>query len=563
MSTNEELIYKLKLDISDTEQKAKKLQQELGRLKLSPDLQKEAGKIFNGINQNLSNTKNLLDKGLIDKSSVSTLKASQKQLKDLASDAERLVATVTKSSNFKQFGKDLIPPELAQRVKDISKEIENLKKSVKSIDTSQLQNALANTGFKSSKNVERIKSDLLPALNTGDYEKALQIIQEVKSSLSQVFNTAKSPNNVANAQALIQPLTVLEQELTQSTQKGEDLKVKLSEAKTEVENINSSNVEKIKTAFEEASGSVEKLSENSGKLSDNISRTSQRMDELKSRLAYFTSMAFIIRKVSQSVREVVNNMKELDKSMTETAVVTNTTISQLWSLLPEYTKRANDLGVAIKEVYESMTLYRQQGLSAAQATQLSTATLKMARIAGLDASEAVDRMTNALRGFNQELGQTSAENVADVYSKLAAITASNVDELSTAMTKTASIASSAGMTFENTAAFLAQIIETTRESAETAGTALKTIIARFEELKKSPDEIGEIDGEIVDANKVETALRTVGIALRDTQGQFRNLDSVFIELAGKWDSLDKNTQRYIATMAAGSRLNVNRLLLAA
>ena len=34
MSTNEELIYKLKLDISDTEQKAKKLQQELGRLKL-------------------------------------------------------------------------------------------------------------------------------------------------------------------------------------------------------------------------------------------------------------------------------------------------------------------------------------------------------------------------------------------------------------------------------------------------------------------------------------------------------------------------------------------------
>lgn len=458
MSTNEELIYKLKLDISDTEQKAKKLQQELGRLKLSPDLQKEADKIFNGINQNLSGRKALLDKGLIDKSSVSTLKASRKQLKDLVSDAEQLVATVTKPSNFKQFGKDLIPPGLVQRVRDINKEIENLKKSVRSIDTSQLQSALVNTGFKSSKNVERIKDDLLPALNTGDYEKALQIIQEVKTSLSQVFNTAKSPNNVANAQALIQPLTALEQELTQSAQKGDELKTKLAEAKTEVANINSSNVEKIKTAFEETSGSVEKLSENSGKLSDNISRTSQRMDELKSRLAYFTSMAFIIRKVSQSVREVVNNMKELDKSMTETAVVTNTTIGQLWSLLPEYTKRANELGVAIKEVYESMTLYRQQGLSAAQATQLSTATLKVARIAGLGASEAVDRMTNALRGFNQELNQTSAENVADVYSKLAAITASNVDELSTAMTKTASIASSAGMTFENTAAFLAQII---------------------------------------------------------------------------------------------------------
>ena len=43
------------------------------------------------------------------------------------------------------------------------------------------------------------------------------------------------------------------------------------------------------------------------------------------------------------------------------------------------------------------------------------------------------------------------------------------------------------------------------------------------------------------------------MALRDTEGQFRNLDDVFLEIASKWDSLDTNAQRYIATMAAGSR----------
>jgi hypothetical protein len=52
------------------------------------------------------------------------------------------------------------------------------------------------------------------------------------------------------------------------------------------------------------------------------------------------------------------------------------------------------------------------------------------------------------------------------------------------MSKTASIAASANMEFETTAAFLAQIIETTQEAPETAGTALKTIIARFGEVKK-------------------------------------------------------------------------------
>lgn len=121
------------------------------------------------------------------------------------------------------------------------------------------------------------------------------------------------------------------------------------------------------------------------------------------------------------------------------------------------------------------------------------------------------------------------------------------------MSKTASIASSAGASFENTSAFLAQMIESTREAPDAIGTSVKTIVARFNELKKAPEDIGEIDGEIVDANAIETALRSVGISLRDTEGQFRNFDEIIYELAEKWDGLSRNQQRYIATVAAGSR----------
>ena len=82
-------------------------------------------------------------------------------------------------------------------------------------------------------------------------------------------------------------------------------------------------------------------------------------------------------------------------------------------------------------------------------------------------------------------------------------------------------------------------------------------------MKKAPEDI-EVDGEIVNVNKVEGALKTIGVALRDTQGQFRQLDQVFLDIAKRWNDLDINTQRYIATTAAGSRLeNVNRLHLAA
>ena len=278
-----------------------------------------------------------------------------------------------------------------------------------------------------------------------------------------------------------------------------------------------------------------------------------KKDAFEAKIKSFLGLAGAANVMRSALRDAMATIKELDATMTEMAVVTDLSVGDYWDQLPEYSKRASELGVSINSAYKAATLYYQQGLKTNEVTAISTETLKMAKIAGMDAADATDKMTAALRGFNMELNEASARRVSDVYSELAAVTAASTEEIANAMTKTASIASSAGMEFETTAAFLSQIIETTRESAETAGTAMKTVIARFQELKKAPEDIGEVDGEIVDANAIETALRSVGVSLRDASGQFRNLDDVFLELSSKWDGLDKNTQRYIATIAAGSR----------
>ena len=283
----------------------------------------------------------------------------------------------------------------------------------------------------------------------------------------------------------------------------------------------------------------------------------QDIERMRQSLVRFFSIGNAVQLFKRGIRSAYRTIQDLDKVMTETAVVTKFTVSDMWKQLPEYTARANQLGVTIHDVYESATLYYQQGLKTNEVMAVSNATLKMARIASLDAAEATDRMTNALRGFNMEISESNAERVADVYSKLAAMSASNVDEISTAMTKVASLASNANMQFETTSAFLAQIIETTRESAETAGTALKTVVARFSEVKElfsKGDLLGtDTEGDIIDVNKVSKALRTAGINLNEYLTGAKGLDDIFMELASKWDSLDRVQQRYIATMAAGSR----------
>lgn len=82
---------------------------------------------------------------------------------------------------------------------------------------------------------------------------------------------------------------------------------------------------------------------------------------------------------------------------------------------------------------------------------------------------------------------------------------------------------------------------------------MKSIIARFTELKENIAGTAESEFDDLDYNKVDEALKSVGVSLKDANGQFRNLDDVFLELASIWDTLDRNSQRYVATIAAGSR----------
>ena len=73
-------------------------------------------------------------------------------------------------------------------------------------------------------------------------------------------------------------------------------------------------------------------------------------------------------------------------------------------------------------------------------------------------------------------------------------------------------------------------------------------------MTTDPTKLVDSEGEELSLNKVDKALKSIGISLQDTHGQFRNFDDVILELASKWDTLDTNAQRYIATVMAGNRL---------
>lgn len=259
----------------------------------------------------------------------------------------------------------------------------------------------------------------------------------------------------------------------------------------------------------------------------------------------------VINLTKKIVRDAITELRELDSVMTEIAVVTDMTQADLWAQMGTYGAIAEQYGVSTRGVYEVSQLWYQQGLQTAEVMDLTTETLKMAKIANLDYATATDYMTVALRGFKLEMSE--AQNVTDVYSALAAATASDTEELAIAMSKTASSAEAVGASFESTSAMIATMISITREAPENIGSALKSIISRYGEMTSDPLKLVDSEGEEMSLNKVDKALKSVGISLQDANGKFRAFDDVILELAESWNTIDTNTQRYIATIMAGNR----------
>ena len=537
-------------DFNDVVNNAKQIQTALSKIKVPENLKGAFDKIFSDIEKHSTKAAETMANGFKTKGDISSF---QKNINGINTAYDKLYQTITKIDGTKLgFG------SYEGEIKSLSAQIEGLQTKMANF-ANTYSKAVKDATVPPSGSKSQAWGQFAEAFETKDIEAAEKALHKLNLAMSKASEGNKA-TYAQKIQVLTEALKALKGESPEAIKDAEELQKKLSllgELQAKGIKETAEGIEDIASNTYDAARGTKQFGESAEKAAQQTQNINSEMDHFKQKIAYFFGAQNAVNLFKRALQSAFATVKDLDAVMTETAVVTKFDVGDMWDQLPEYTKRANELGVSIHSAYEAATIYYQQGLETNQVMEVSNQTLKMARIAGLDAAEATDRMTNALRGFNMEINEMNAERVADVYSKLAAMSASNVDEISTAMTKVASLASNANMEFETTAAFLAQMIETTRESAETAGTALKTVIARFSEVKSLYSK-GELlgtdeEGEAIDVNKVSKALRSVGVDLNEYLTGMKGLDDVFIELASKWDGLDQIQQRYIATMAAGSR----------
>lgn len=247
-----------------------------------------------------------------------------------------------------------------------------------------------------------------------------------------------------------------------------------------------------------------------------------------------------------SLEQAYGYSKNLDRSLNEIRIVSEKSAEDMARFAEQANKAAKALNTTTTNYTDASLIYYQQGLTDQEVLDRTETTIKMANVAGTTAETASQQLTAIWNNFYD--GSQSLEHYADVMVKLGAATASSSDEISEGIEKFAAVANTVGLSYEYAASALATVTAQTRESASVVGTAFRTLFSRIQGLTQ-----GETLDDGTTLNKYSQALATVGVQIKDTNGELKGMDEIFNDLGGKWDGLARDQKIALAETVAGVR----------
>lgn len=190
-------------------------------------------------------------------------------------------------------------------------------------------------------------------------------------------------------------------------------------------------------------------------------------------------------------------------------------------------QQAKDLGAqtafSASEAAAGMENMASAGFNTSEIMASMGGVLDLAAVSGGDVAMASENAATAVRGFGLEASE--AGHVADVFAKAAADTNAEVADMGEAMKYVAPVASSLGLSIEETAAAIGIMSDAGIKGSQ-AGTTLRGALSR---LAKPTD-------------VMQAKMDELGISFFDAEGNMKPLDGIISDLEGSFEGLTKEQQ---------------------
>lgn len=221
-----------------------------------------------------------------------------------------------------------------------------------------------------------------------------------------------------------------------------------------------------------------------------------------------------------------------EKNMSAVKAVSGATGSEFESLK----KKAIDLGASTvfsaSEVSEAMIDMAKAGWSSQQIMSGMEGVLNAASASGENLATVSTIIADAITGFG--LAASDATRVADLLAQSANAGTIDITDLGESFKYISPIAKTMGFSIEDVTTALTAL-STAGIKGSQAGTSLRTMFARM----------------VKPTDAVKAAMEQLGIVLTNSDGSFKDLNTILSEMRGTFSNLTPEQQTYYATVLAG------------
>lgn len=235
-------------------------------------------------------------------------------------------------------------------------------------------------------------------------------------------------------------------------------------------------------------------------------------------------------------------------TLNEIRVVTGKSEEEATRMGNSFRQLAKEMRVTSTELSKAAVTFYRQGLSDSQVNQRLNWVTKYAKVANIDFDRAAELITASSNAMSEDI-QNDIERVVDVFLYLGDAAATSGEEIGVAMQKASASATEFGLSFEWLGTYIATVSEQTRQAPESIGNAFNSMMARLHSIKQ----MGYNEEDETKINDVAKALKTVGVTLMDSEGNWRDMSTIFTEISEKWETMNGKQKSYIATTLAGTR----------
>ncbi|QDX94759.1 phage tail tape measure protein [Brevibacillus laterosporus] len=301
---------------------------------------------------------------------------------------------------------------------------------------------------------------------------------------------------------------------------------------------NGSQISTVSAYINKATGETHKLSESLKDLNTRSYDLGSAFKTAFEKISLWAAATGIFYGATQALQNMLGVIVDIDTKLTELSKVLSSG-TDFGQLMDNTLAIANTYGRSLSETTDALVEYGKAGFEASDATKMLNATLLGSNVMGTKVADTASYLTGILKQLNLH-----AEDAVSVIDKL-----NEVDNnysvtsagLAQGLTKSAETAQAFGVTLDQLIGMITVISEKTRESGNVVGNMLKTVLPRL------------------NSNKAQDALASIGVKVRDLNGDLRNAVDIYRDTAVAMDGLTKSQKTMVAEALSGKH-HITRMI---